>query len=477
MTKVLLINAPVLHNPIAHRSTYLPLALLSIATFLKHERINATVLDAGNQFAHDHLGHPELADYVQHALRDHIGRLQPDIIGIGAVFSGAFGALTEFAKGIKRFCPNIPIVIGGIHATIFAKEILERYEHIDYVILGEGEYSFLQLVRCIASGQSVDAIDGLAFRQSGKAKLNPKTSFISGLDALPAPDYDLLDLTHYQFDTSAWYSPKQMPIGRPFPVISSRSCPNRCSFCSMWLVHGPKFRARSAKHVVDEVEALYNKYGVRYFEFMDDNLTFDKPRILDICNDIVRRNLNIQFSTPNGVAVYRLDQEIVDALVSAGMIRVALAVEHGSEYMRRRVMRKPLGTEKVYEVAEACAKHKQLYIIGYFVIGMPQETRETLDETYNIITRLPLDHFQINWATPYPGTELFRYCMEHKLLGGKPEDYMTSEHLHYNTTAPHFKPHDLTVEELVAFKDKCFAYLKDKKAALGVAYHLPMRGN
>jgi hypothetical protein len=67
--------------------------------------------------------------------------------------------------------------------------------------------------------------------------------------------------------------------------------------------------------------------------------------------------------------------------------------------------------------------------------------------------------------------------MEHKLLGGKPEEYMTSEHLHYNTTAPHFKPHDLTVEELVAFKDKCFAYLKDKKAALGVAYHLPMRGN
>ncbi len=475
MTRVLLINAPLIHNPIAHRNTYFPLALLSIATFLKHEQIDATVLDAGNRFAHNHLGQTELTDYVNRELRDHIARLKPDIIGIGAVFSGAFGALTEFAQGIKTFFPTIPIVIGGIHATIFAKEILERYEYIDFVIVGEGEHSFMQLVRCITAGRSVDEIDGLAFRHSGQVKLNPKTSFISDLDALPITDYDLIDLTQYQFDTAGWYSPKQLQIGRPFPVISSRSCPNRCSFCSMWLVHGPKFRARSAKHVVDELESLYNKYGVSFFEFMDDNLTFDKARILDICNDIVKRNLNIQFSTPNGVAVNRLDQEIVDALVAAGLIRVALAIEHGSEYIRKTVMRKPLDTDRIYRVAEACAKHEHLYIIGYFVIGMPQETPETLEATFKIITELPLDHFQINWATPYPGTELFRYCMEHKLLAGKPEDYMTSEHLHYNTVKPHFKPHDLTIEELVAFKDKCFDYLKAKKAAMGVAYHLPMR--
>jgi magnesium-protoporphyrin IX monomethyl ester (oxidative) cyclase len=476
MTKVLLINAPVIHNPIAHRNTYFPLAILSIATFLRQEQIDATVLDAGNEFAQKHLGQAELADYVRRVLIDHIGRLQPDVIGIGAVFSGAFGALQEFAKAIKASFPNMPIVIGGIHATIFAKEVLERFDYIDFVIVGEGEYSFLELVKCISSGGSVDEIDGLAFRRSGEVRLNPKLSFIADLDALPATDYDLIDLTQYQFETSGWYSPKQLPIGQPFPVISSRSCPNRCSFCSMWLVHGPRFRARSAKHVVDELESLYNKYGVRFFEFMDDNLTFDKARTLDICNDILKRNLNIQFSTPNGVAINRLDEETVDALVAAGLIRVALAVEHGSEYIRIKVMRKPLDTARIYQVAEACAKHKQLYIIGYFVIGMPQETQETLDATFKIITELPLDHFQLNWATPYPGTELFRYCMEHKLLAGKPEDYMTSEHLHYNTAKPHFKPHDLTIEELVAFKDRCFGYLKDKKSALGVAYHLPMRG-
>lgn len=476
MTKVLLINAPVIHNPIAHRNTYFPLALLSIATFLKQDRIDATVLDAGNHFAQEHFGPAELAEYVKGSLIERVAATKPDVIGIGAVFSGAFGALRDFAQGIKASFPHIPIVIGGIHATIFAREILEQYEYIDYVILGEGEYSFLQLVKRITSGNTVDDIDGLAYRHSGQVKLNPKTAYISDLSALPATDYDLIDLAQYRFDTSGWYSPKQLPIGRPFPVISSRSCPNRCTFCSMWLVHGPKFRARPAAHVVDELESLYNKHGARFFEFMDDNLTFDKARILDICNGIVKRGLNIQFSTPNGVAVNRLDAEIVDALVAAGLIRVALAVEHGSEYIRKKVMRKPLDTKKIYEVAEACARHKHLYITGYFVVGMPQETADTLDATYKIITELPFDHIQINWATPYPGTELFNYCMEHKLLAGKPDDYMTSEHLHYNTITPHFKPHNVTMEELVAFKDKCFGYLKGKKAALGIAYHLPMRG-
>jgi len=476
MTKVLLINAPVINNPIAHRNTYFPLSILSIATLLKSEHIDTTVLDAGNYFAENNLGQTELIDYVTHDLRDYIERLKPDVIGIGAVFSGAFGALIEFTKSIKSYFPSMPIVIGGIHATIFAKEILESYEYIDYVIVGEGEYSFLKLLKCIKCGNSVDDIDGLAFRQADKIKVNPKLHFIKDLNKLPATDFDLIDLTQYQFDTSQWYSPKGLTIGQPFPIITSRSCPNRCSFCSMWLVHGPKFRARSAKHVVDELESLYNKYGANYFEFMDDNLTYDKSRILDICNDIIKRNLNIQFSTPNGVAINRLDEEIIDALVAAGMIRVALAIEHGSEYIRKGVMRKPLDTEKIYQVAEACSKHKHLYIIGYFVVGMPQETQYTLDETFEIIKSLPLDYFQINWATPYPGTELFDYCIEHKLIIGNSKDYMTNEHLHYNTAAPHFRPHNLTIEALIAFKNKCYEYLNAKRALLGVAHHLPCRG-
>ena len=475
MIKVLLINAPVLHNPISHRSTHFPLASLSLATLLKREQIQVTVLDAGNIFARNAYGSPELANYVQHELIGQVRGLQPDVIGIGAVFSGAFGPLRMFAESIKASFPSIPIVIGGIHATIFADEILKQYPFIDFVIKGEGEYTFLELVRRIDSGQSIADIDGLAYRQSGEVKVNPKQSFISDLDALPPPDYDLIDVSEYSFDTSEWYSPKGLPIGQPFPILSSRSCPNRCTFCSMWLVHGPKFRARSAKHVVDEIEMLYNKYGVKFFEFMDDNLTFNKTRILDICNDIIGRNLNIQFSTPNGVAINKLDQEVVDAMVDAGLVRVALAVEHGSDYIRKHVIRKPLGTEKVYQVAEACAKHKNLFIIGYFVVGMPQETSETLEATFNIIQKLPLDHFQINWATPYPGTELFRYCMEHNLLSGKEEDYMTTEHLHYNTAKPHFKPHAVDMEELIAFKNKCFDIIKNKKTRLGLAYNVPMR--
>ena len=387
---------------------------------------------------------------------------------------GAFSALREIAAGIKTFFPTIPIVIGGIHATIFAKEILECCDSIDFVVIGEGDDSFLNWCAASLAAKVSTALDGVAFRQAGEVKVNPKRTFIADLDALPPPDYDLVDLAKYRFDTSEWYSPKGLPIGQPFPILSSRSCPNRCSFCSMWLVHGPKFRARSAQHVVDEIDSLYHKHGVRFFEFMDDNLTFDKARTLEICDEISNRNLDIQFSTPNGVAINRLDEEVIDALVAAGMIRVALAVEHGSDFIRKEVMRKPLDTERVYQVAEAW-RHKHLYIIGYFVIGMPQETQATLDETYKVIQALPLDYFQINWATPYPGTELFRYCVDHDLLLGKAEDYMATEHLHYNTTHPHFKPHALSTAELVAFKSKCFDYLQERRSQSGVAQHLPLR--
>lgn len=476
MTRVLLINAPLINNPIAHRSTYFPLAMLSIATLCKREGVEATVLDAGNYFVQKGWGLPELSNYYETTIKDHIHELQPDIIGIGAVFSGAFSSLREMAKDIKKDFPSIPIVIGGIHATIFAREILEQYKHVDFVIVGEGENSFLQLVKCLRFGHSVDNIDGLAYRQSGEVKLNAKLEFITDLDALPFPDYELIDFTQYHFDTDQWYSPKNLPIGRPFPILSSRSCPNRCSFCSMWLIHGPKFRSRSANHVLDEIESLYHRFGARYFEFMDDNLTFDRKRILEICRGIVARNLNIQFSTPNGVAVNKMDKEVVDALVAAGMIRLALAIEHGSGYIRNKVMHKGLNIEKVYKVVEACAQHKHLYIIGYFVVGMPQETADTLEETYSIIKELPLDHFQINWATPYPGTELFNYCIEHKLLAGKAKNYMTIDNLHYNTSQPHFKPHNLSMEEMIEFKTKCFDYLKDKKAKLDLPYHVPMRG-
>lgn len=461
--KIMLINAPIIisKNQRLDYSNYFPQGLLYLATVLKKNNLNVKILDINNFYENNlkNLNETKVRDSIRNNIFENFENYMPNIVGLGCMFSGAFKGLKMISKQIKEKFPNIPIIAGGIHPTLFPKEILEKYKEIDYVVVGEGEETLLDLTKHIINKKpTVDSIDGIAFRDKKEIKLNPKTKFIKNLDSLPFPDYNLLDLKNYKMDTSNWYSPKNIEIGQPFPIISSRSCPNLCNFCSMWRVHGKKIRYRTVDNVLEQMESLYNNYNVRYFQFMDDNFTFNKKRTLGICDEILKRKMDIQFDTPNGVAVKTLDEEIINSMVNAGLVRISLAIESGSEYIRNKVIKKGLKTEKIYEVVEACAKHKDLFINSFFVSGMPQETHETLEETYQMIKKLPIDKFAIFYATPYPGTELFNYCLENKLLQNKIEDYVEIDNLQQKADRPHFKPHNLTIDDLIEFRAKCYDY-------------------
>jgi len=454
------------------------MGLLYLASVIQNNKIDVNILDINNYFFKKDVNETLLYEYVESKLLKYALDYKPDIVGIGCTFSGAFKSLKIIAESIKELFPRVPIVIGGIHPTLFAKEILEKYKFIDYVVIGEGEATFLELVKNITtntSNQLLVSLDGIAFRDGAHIRLNPKVRFENNLDALPSINYSLINIDEYKNDTSGWYSHKKIQVGQPFTIISSRSCPNRCTFCSMWLVHGPKFRFRSADNVLDEMEHLYNKYNIRYFQFMDDNITFDKKRILEICNGIRKRNMNIQFDTPNGLAINKLDQEIIDAMVDAGLVYVSLGIESGSEYIRNKIMRKGLLTKKIYEVVGACTKYKHLFIKGFFIIGMPQETHETLRETYEMIKNLPFDKINVNFIALYPGTELFDYCISHNLFNYGHKDYVDIEVFQDSDDRPHFKPYELTMEELISFRQNCFDYMKEKRKSSGVPENFPLR--
>ncbi len=488
-TRVMLINSLVResvkldnYDQIYH----FPLGLLYLGSTLKKNGIEVKIIDLSNLYYAQLINQkkqlkrfPSVEGYVEENLHKNFEDFKPDVIGIGCVFTGAFEGVKIIARKAKELLPDIPIVIGGIHATLFPTQILKNQSYIDYVIIGEGETSFLELVKCLTnnSEKSIDSIDGIAFRKNGNIIKNSKTKFIENLDELPFVDFSLLNIKNYEFDTSNWFSPKKMKVGLPFPILSSRSCPNRCSFCSMWLVHGPRIRFRSPKKVVDEIQDLYTRYGARYFSFVDDNLTFNKKRILEICNEITKRDLNIQFDTPNGVAIKSLDEEIIDAMVAAGLVKINLSPENGSEYIRNDVIRKNLKTEKIYEVFNYCAKHSNLYISAYFIIGMPQETHETLRETYEMITKLPVDRISFSLATPYPGTELYRYCKEHGLLHYNHESSYDFKREYLDMQRPFFKPHKLTEEDLMKFLEKCKNYLKEKRKMSSLPENYPLRYN
>lgn len=476
-TKIFLINPPTMSSQFMASDTYLPTGLLYLATVLKNNNFNIKIVDVNNHFYKKQLGKDILENYVKQKLLPQIKEYAPKIVGIGCLFSGVFGSLILIAREVKKHFPDLRIVIRGIHPTIFARRVLQKYNFIDYVIIGEGEFSFLQLCKMIEvdEHQNISKIDGVAFRENGSICINDKTNFISRLDDLPFVDYSLIDLQEYNLDMRSWYNPKKLDINQSFPIITSRSCPQKCNFCSMRFVHGPKIRLRSADNVLDEIDLLYNQYNARYFHFMDDNMTFDKQRTIEICNGIVKRNLNIHFDAPNGFAINKLDEEVVDALVEAGMVRISLAVESGSEFIRNKVIGKGLSAKKIFEVFDTCARHKNLFIVSFFIIGMPEETVDTLDETYQLIMKLPLDSIGVFYATPYPGTRLFDYCVGNGLISGETGNYLDCEQFYHITNKPHFKPHDLTIDQLVDFKRKCEEYMQKNRAASRFPACYPLR--
>jgi magnesium-protoporphyrin IX monomethyl ester (oxidative) cyclase len=452
--KVLLINSTVFKKEFTPINIYFPMGLLSLASVLHSNEIEVKIFDCA-------LYSEKNKDYN---IIDIVNEFGPDIIGIGCTFSGAFPHLKIIASQIKSHFSNIPIVIGGMHATIFSEIILKKYTYIDYIVIGEGENTFLELVKCIRDKKSLpSSLNGIAFRDKNNITLIPKKTYEENLDSLPFTNYDLIDVNSYEIDTSNWYSPKNLKISTPYTIISSRSCPIKCNFCSMHLIHGPKIRYRSANNVLDEIEQLNYKYNANYFHFMDDNLTFNKQRILDICNGIKKRNLNIQFDTPNGISINKLDEEVISAMVDAGLVYTALGIESGSEYIRNKIMKKGLSNDKIYKTIDICSKYKTLFIKGFFIIGVPQETKETLEETFQMIKNLPLDKLCVCMCSPYPGTDLFNYCISNNLLPHNEEDYVDIEIFQDTDENPHFTPHEISKEYLVEFRKKCFNYIKEKR--------------
>ncbi len=357
---------------------------------------------------------------------------------------------------------------------------------IDYVVIGEGETSFVELLDCLnANKQSEIAdIDGLGFWKDNKVTVNPKNNYVENLDELPFPAVDLLNVSDYYIDTTTWHNPKNHPIKTPIPILSSRSCPKCCNFCSMHLVHGKKIRFRSPKNVVEEMKMYKDKYGLTYFNITDDNLTLHKKKLMELMGLIINEKLDIQFSTENGVYINNLDEEVLDAMTNAGLARLHLAFETGSDYIRNQVIGKNLYNVKIDEIRDIIIKNKynHIFLYGYFVIGLPEETEETLNETYELIKSFPLDNYSLFYAIPVPGTRLYDQCLKDKLFI---QDYFYDVDSLVSQVnigqmvngLPNIKPYNLPISKLIEFKKMTLDYLSVKRSNSQVPMSSPLRLN
>lgn len=411
MLDVLLIKPPRNIDVATHGS--LPMSLAYLAGSLR-TCFSVDILDM--QFLPFEASTATEPEWLQPLVQD-IKIKRPLVVGITCLFSGDIEKIVAIAPHIKGTSPETAVVVGGVHPTIYSREILEHCQDVDFVVKGEGDLTLVELVAAIKSGKTdFSSINGLAWRDgSGAIVEQKKSTYIENLDSLPRPAYDLFPMDKYTA-VGTLPNPKSHAIRMNFPIITSRSCGRSCNFCSLHNAMGHKARGHSAQRVLDDLEYLYHTYGLNYFDIEDDNFTISKPRIMEICEGIKARNLDIQFRLRNGVYIPSLDDDVVDALAEAGLVMTYLAIESGSEYIRNKVIGKNVATEKIYSVAEAFARHPHITLGAFFIVGMPEETTQTAQDTVTMIERLPLDLFVFMPATPYPGTRLYNQCVRDGLF-------------------------------------------------------------
>ena len=344
---------------------------------------------------------------------------EPDIVGISILTVEAINA-SLVAKAVKKANENIKVIMGGPHVCARPEETI-RNSNVDFIVMGEGEITTAELVNALENGKQLNEVTGIWYKENNIIIKNEPRPLIKDLDELPFPAWDIMNLEKY-FKASKYLQGSRSFKEREISIISSRGCPFACSFCSIRLSMGRGYRSRSPENVISEIEYMVKEYGVKHIGFEDDNLTFDKERINAICDLLIEKGLNkeITWSTPNGVRADRLDEDLLQKMRKAGCTGIAVAPESGSQYVVTNLIGKNLDLKNVESVVKICNK------VGiecgcFFVIGIPGETIEQIEETVKFADKLRSlgGKPSCNIAGPYYGTTLYKLVREKGYLSKK----------------------------------------------------------
>jgi radical SAM superfamily enzyme YgiQ (UPF0313 family) len=386
--RVLLINPPRENEIIGNNPSIIeeerghnpPLGLLYIAAYLeKHAEHDITVIDA----------QVEGLDYE--SLTERIRSVNPDIAGLTAMTMTLID-VTKTIAIVKSINKNIRVVLGGPHVHLFPEETI-NLANVDFLVLGEGEVVFREVLDNIDNLSGLKNIPGLVFNENGKTVNTGIQPAIKELDSLPFPARRLVPFEKY---TSLLAKGDVVTT-----IFTSRGCPFKCSFCDRPHL-GKAFRARSAGNVVDEIEECVHM-GINEFLFYDDTFTVNKKRVLDICNEIVRRKLDIGWDIR--ARVDTVDEEILQHLKKAGCQGIHYGIEAGTEKILK-VLNKGITISKARQVFDLTRRYK-IPVLAYFMIGSPTETKEDIYSTFEVMKSLKPDYVHMTILTPFPGTKIY----------------------------------------------------------------------
>lgn len=384
----------------------MPMGILLISSYLKAHNDVGRVGLLDYRLSMDRLGgYRSAEEFFREEARKN-APFVPDILAVSLTFSLTHRTFELAAKQLKQLWPQATLIVGGNHATNATTAVLEIPE-VDYVLRGEGEIGFSEFVRQW-SGERPVRVQGVYARGQLKAgRPDALAQPVEDLDALPFPDWDLLDLERYLVRGRRRTYGEEGSASRAATILSTRGCPFHCAFCSNHTVHGRKVRARSAESVAREVRTLHERYGVTLFLAEDDLFTADKQRLIRILEALQRLNIpGFELQMGNGLSVNGMDEDILDALVKVGIRSVTFAIESGSEHVQRHVIRKNVNLRKAYDVVR-WSHERGLIVRAFIMLGFPGETRELIAETVRYMRDLGADWYAINIVQPLLGTETY----------------------------------------------------------------------
>ncbi len=381
--KIVLIFPNYLDNFLLIRASfYPPLGIALIAAVLKQAGHTVSVIDA------------TALRLNIHALATRVLEEQPDIIGITCNIAYARKAVI-IARWLRQRIPGVPVVFGGPWATCRFEKLLR--DHVaDYVVLGEGEVTIVELMRAIARGTPLQDVKGIAYLQETRVMKTEPRPHIDDLDSLPFPAWELFP-SHRKY----FWDPKGT---RFYPVMTSRGCPFGCINCTK-LVHGYKLRYRSVGNVIEEIQYLKENFKADEIIVIDDAFNYDANRAEEICDNIIKLKLNVHLRFTNGLRADMLPPRLAWKLKQAGAYDIVLGIESGNQELVYRIGKK-LDLRQVLRSVRLL-KRLGIFTSGFFMIGVPGETVKTMLDTKRFARSLDLDIALISRAIPFPGTKMY----------------------------------------------------------------------
>jgi anaerobic magnesium-protoporphyrin IX monomethyl ester cyclase len=359
---------------------YPPIGLASIAAFLEKEDAECVIIDA---------------NVTEEKPAEIFARLKifgADVIGIqmNVVTAQAGVELAKLIRDDQEV--HAKVVLGGPFATNKYEKLLND-TGASAIVRGEGEQTFLEFCQ----GKDLGTIEGLAFRdEEEKLVITKDRELFPDINKFPYPAYHLLpNLKEYRSRS------RKMPFA---PIFTSRGCPFRCTFCNA-NIFGKTFRARSPKNVIGEIDMLVKKFGVRQIDIIDDNFSEDVPRAEKIIDLIISRNYNIAINFQNGLRADRLTKELVHKMKLAGVYKLGIGIESANARIRNKI-KKGLDLKHVENAIKWC-REEGIITIGFFMLGFPDDTEETLQETIDYAIKLNPSLANFSLVVPLPGTDLY----------------------------------------------------------------------